>query len=92
LPDLKEKKRLGSVKILPVNLDYSGKMSTGWSGDFVVFLTPRAIPINQQNFSELLGDNKPNFFYTIYGSKNAVIYKKMITTFFIWRVLQKENN
>jgi len=83
LPNLKQKKRPGSVKILPVSLDRSFGMVEGWCGDMVVLMTPRSTPINQQNFSELLGDNKPNFFYTIHGSKNYKTYEKIITSFFV---------
>jgi len=98
LPDLKEKNRRGVVKVLCVSSKMGAEITnynnlTGRVSDLIIFLTPRVIPITNQNFEQLLkGEQKLDFFYTIHGSKITATHEEIVASFFIWRVLQKEES
>jgi hypothetical protein len=98
LPDLKEKERKGVAKSLTVVFKRDKEaiidnIIDERTNDQITFLIPRTTPITSQSLPELLREGqKPDFFYTMSGSKNAVVHEKIITSFFIWRVLKEQRS
>jgi hypothetical protein len=94
LPDLKEEKRVGVVKVLSLvsKTKEEEKFDNGTVSEKLVFLVPNSAPINYQNFSKLFEEGrKPDPLYFPHGkSKKSNLYEKMVASFFIRRVLKKE--
>jgi hypothetical protein len=98
LPSLKEKKRIGVVKGLSVIMELENhsaqlKIKSGKVADGVVFLVPRSPPITCQNFLDLLtAKSSSSFFFSICRSKGVKAYERIITAFFIHRVLKRQKD
>src|SRR6185437_3417417 len=93
LPDLKKKEGIGILKELTVVGRKMGgvnspkckeKKAGGNVLDRLVFLTPRAIPVNIQSFPELLKNHeKPDIFYFPCGDgKKTNAYGKIVLSLF----------
>jgi hypothetical protein len=92
---LGDEKRVAIVKGLSVVEELKDNSLNPKSGrvmDETVFLVPRSSPVNHQTLSKLLAKNDLDFFYSICGGKEALIYEKIVVSFFIRKILRKQES
>jgi hypothetical protein len=96
---LKQKNRKGVTKVLSISFlageeeKLVSRNVSGRESDLVVFLTPLVDSITYQKFLELLREEKkPDFFYSSHAREELKIYEKLLTSFFIQRILKRGEN
>ena len=98
MPDLQEKKRVGVIKSLHVKAEKGTDLAnfsikSGGVEEELFFFTPRSPPLTLSNFSQLLKNTEPPFFYSSFPKIASLkAYERIILSFFVWQVLQTKNS